>query len=154
VAVACLVGALALLAAGCGAQSHPNDQRPSVANRVSVTITPSAVIVDPGRIGVGPDKTQQIPQNQDHAQPPIRTDAPLNTIFVTANQTGEDVRLAIRGPRDAESNPIPGTSPGTMQTDLPAGTYVVSAAGVPGARPGKLIVGDYRASSQNDVLLP
>lgn len=152
--MACLVGALALLAAGCGAQSHPNDPRPQVASRVSITITPTAVIVDPARIGVGPDKTQQIPQNQNHAQPPIETEAPLNTVFVAANQTGEDVRLAVRGPRDAESNPIPGTSPGTMQTDLPAGTYVIAAAGAPGARPGKLVVGKYRPSSQNDVLLP
>jgi hypothetical protein len=31
---------------------------------------------------------------------------------------------------------------------------VVAAADVPGARPGKLVVGPYRASSQNDVLLP
>ena len=61
-AVAGAVGALALLAAGCGAESHPNDPRPQVATRVSVTVTPSRVIVDPVRIVVGPEKTQQIPQ--------------------------------------------------------------------------------------------
>lgn len=153
-AVAGAVGALALLAAGCGAQSHPNDPRPQVASRVSVTVTPTEVIVDPPRIGTGPDKTQQIPQNQNHPQPPIETDAPLDTVFVTSNQTGDEVRLAVRGPHDAESNPIPATSPGTLQTALPTGTYVIAAAGVPGARPGKLVVGKYRPSSQNDVLLP
>lgn len=150
----CAVGALALLAAGCGAQSHTNDQRPQVASRVSVTITPSEVIVDPPRIGVGPDKTQQIPQNQNHPQPPIKTEKSLDTVIVAANQTRKDVRLVLRGPREDESNPIAATSPGTLQTDLPAGTYVVAAAGAPGARPGKLVVGDYRPSSQNDVLLP
>jgi hypothetical protein len=154
VAVIGAIGALALAAAGCGAESHPNDPRPQVASRVSVTITPSGVIVQPGRIGVGPDKTQQIPQNQNQPQPPIDTDAPLDTVIVAANQTGSEATLVLRGPRDAESKPIPATSPGTMQTDLPTGTYVVAAAGIPGARPGKLVVGPYRASSQNDILLP
>ncbi|HEX5712728.1 MAG TPA: hypothetical protein VFX85_05395 [Solirubrobacterales bacterium] len=153
-AVAGAVGALALLAAGCGAESHPNDPRPQVATRVSVTVTPSRVIVDPVRIGVGPEKTQQIPQNQNHPQPPIKTNRPLDTIFVTANQTGENVRLVLRGPIDDESNPIAGTSAGTLQTGLKAGTYTVAAAGLPGARTGKLVVGPYRPSSQNDVLLP
>ena len=31
---------------------------------------------------------------------------------------------------------------------------MITAADIPGARPGKLVVGPYRASSQNDVLLP
>jgi len=152
--VACLVGVLVLAAAGCGAQSHPNEPRPQVATRISVTVTPSEVIVDPPRIGFGPERTQQIPQNQDHAQPPIKSDKPLNTVIVTANQTGDEIRLALRGPHDEESNPIAGTSAGTMQSGLPTGTYVVSAAGLSGARPGKLIVGPYRASSENDILLP
>ena len=154
VAVGGAIAALALVAAGCGAESHPNDPRPQVAIRVSVTITPTEVIVQPTRIGVGPDKTQQIPQNQNHPQPPIETDKALDTVIVAANQTRADVVLDLRGPRDADSGPIPGNSPGTLQTDLPTGTYVVAAADIPGARPGKLVVGPYRASSQNDVLLP
>jgi hypothetical protein len=152
--VAGAVGALALVAAGCGTESHTNNPRPQVASRVSVTITPSAVIVDPVRIGVGPEKTQQIPQNQNESQPPIKTDRPLDTIFVAANQTRSNVRLVVRGPREAESNPIARTSPGTLQTDLPAGTYVIAAAGLPKARAGQLVVGPYRPSSENDVLLP
>jgi hypothetical protein len=146
--------ALALIVAGCGAQSHPNEQRPQVALRVSVTITPKAVTVLPTRIGFGPDRTQQIPQNQNHAQPPIKTKAPLTTVIVTANQTTTDSHLELRGPRDASSGPILANSPGTMQTALPTGTYTIAAADIPGARPGKLTVGPYRASSQNDVLLP
>ena len=152
--MACLIGALVLAAAGCGAQSHPNGPRPQVATRISVTVTPKEVIVDPGRIGFGPAKTQQIPQNQNHAQPAIKSDKPLNTVIVAANQTGDEIRLALRGPSDEESNPIAGTSAGTMQSGLPTGTYVISAAGLPSARPGKLIVGPYRASSENDILLP
>jgi hypothetical protein len=148
------IGALALLAAGCGAETHPNDPRPQAASRVSVTIGPKAITVQPPAVGVGPARTQQIPQNQNHPQPPIRTKAPLTVAIVAANQTRTDTRLEIRGPRDATSGPIPGNSPGTLQTDLPSGTYIIAAAGIPGARLGKLVVGPYRASSQNDVLLP
>jgi hypothetical protein len=152
--VAGILGVLALAAAGCGSQSHPNEPRPQVSLRVSVTITPKAVTVQPSRIGFGPARTQQIPQNQNHAQPPIETDAPLNTVIVAANQTRTDSHLELRGPRDDSSGPILAGSPGTMQADLPTGTYTIAAADIPGARPGKLVVGPYRASSQNDVLLP
>jgi hypothetical protein len=153
-AVAGAIGALALVAAGCGAETHPNDQRPQVAIRVAVSITPKAVTVQPAAVGVGPARNQQIPQNREHAQPPIRTDGPLIVAIVAANQTRTDSRLEIRGPRDDSSGPIPAGSPGTLQTELPTGTYVIAAADLPGARPGKLVVGPYRASSQNDVLLP
>lgn len=154
-AVACAFGLLALVAAGCGAESHPNDQRPQVATRVSVTITPKAVTVQPLSVGNGPARTQQVPQNQNHAQPGIRDDdTPLTVAIVVANQTRSDSRLEIRGPVDDRSGPILAGSPGTLQTDLPAGTYTIAAADIPGARPGKLVIGPYRASSQNDVLLP
>jgi len=152
--VACALGALALAVAGCGAESHPNDQRPQVAIRVSITVTPRGITVQPAAIGEGADRTQQVPQNQNHAQPPIDTDAPLTVAIVTANQTRSDIRLQLRGPRDVSSGPIPATSPGTFQADLPTGTYTIAASGLPSARVGKLIVGPYRASSQNDVLLP
>jgi hypothetical protein len=154
-AVAGLVGALALAAVGCGAESHPNDQRRQVPIRVSVTITPKAVTVQPGAVGVGPARTQQIPQNQNHPQPEIKGDhRPLTVSIVVANQTRSESKLELRGPRDVSSVAIPPNSPATLQTDLPTGTYVLGAANIPGARPGKLVVGPFRASSQNDVLLP
>ena len=148
------IGALALVVAGCGAESHPNDPRPQVPLRISVSITPKAVTVQPGRIGLGPARSQQIPQNQNHPQPPIHTKAPVDVVFVIANQTRTDSQLEIRGAKDASSGPIDANSSGSFQTELPTGTYVIGAAGIPSARPGKLIVGPYRASSQNDVLLP
>jgi hypothetical protein len=153
----CVVGALTLVGAGCGAETHPNDQRPQVAIRVSVTITPKAVTVQPPAVGVGPARTQQIPQNQNHPQPEVRGDrdpGPLTASIVIANQTRSETKLELRGPRDASSVAIPPGSPGTLQIDLPTGTYVVGAANLPGARLGKLVVGRFRASSQNDVLLP
>jgi hypothetical protein len=146
---------LALLAAGCGAETHPNAQRPQVPIRVSVTISPKAVTVQPAAVGVGPARTQQIPQNQNHPQPEIKDDdGPLTVSIVIANQTRTDSKLELRGPTDVSSELLPAGSPATLQTDLPAGTYMFSAADVPGARPGKLVVGNFRASSQNDVLLP
>lgn len=150
-AVACLLGA-ALLVAGCGAEQYANEQRPQVSTRVSVTIGPNGLIVDPARIAFGREKFQELPQNQNHPEPPIKTDKPLDVTFVAANQTTRDSQLVIRGATDATSEPVLANSPGTFQVDLPTGTYTVTARGVPGSAP--LAVGPFRASSQNDVLLP
>jgi hypothetical protein len=145
----------ALAAAGCGAESHTNDPRPQSPTRVSVTISPKAVIVQPLEVGIGKEKSQQIPQNQNHPQPVIKgDDRPLDVIFVAANQTTTDSHLELRGPHDATSTPLYANSPGTFQAQLPAGVYTISAAGIPGAQPGKLVVGKIRTSSENDVLLP
>lgn len=151
----CGLLALALVAvAGCGAQTRVNDQRPQAASRVSVTIGPKAILVQPSSVGTGPDRTQQIPQNQHEAQPPTHRRGPLTVVLVAANQTETDSHLELHGPRNPSSDLVPAHSPGTLQVALPTGTYSITAAGIPGARPGKLIVGPYRASSQNDVLLP
>ncbi|HYQ79130.1 MAG TPA: hypothetical protein VEP91_08530 [Solirubrobacterales bacterium] len=153
-AIACLTGAVGLLAAGCGESRHANEQRPNVSTRVSVTINRGEVIVQPTKIGSEAEKFQEIPQNEDHPEPPIKTKAPLDVIFVAANQTATDTKLMIRGAKEAESETVFARSPGTFQVSLPAGSYTVTAAGMPEARPAHLTVGRYRASSQNDVLLP
>jgi hypothetical protein len=145
---------ISLLAAGCGESRHANQQRPSGSTRVSVTISPEQVIVQPTTIATGPEKTQQIPQNQNDPQPPIKTKAPLNVTFVAANQTPTDTKLMIRGAKEVESETVFARSPGTFHIALPAGSYTVSASGMPEARAAHLTVGRYRASSQNDVLLP
>lgn len=146
--------ALALAIGGCGAQSHVNDPRPQVPTRVSVSITPKAVTVAPSAVASGPEKHQQIPQNQNQPQPPIKgSKAPLDVVFVTANQTATESKLVIHGPTNATSEPIEGRSPGTFQAQLPAGNYTITAAGSK-APPAHLEVGHYRASSQNDLLLP
>jgi hypothetical protein len=153
VAAVLVVAALAL--AGCGAESHPNQPRPQAPTRVSVTISGKQVIVAPTEIGFGKEKSQQIPQNQNHPQPVIKGDErPLDVIFVTANQTDTDLHLEVDGPKEATSAAFPPSSPGTFQTELPTGTYTISAADIPGAKPGRLVVGPVRTSSQNDVLLP
>jgi hypothetical protein len=146
--------ALALVAAGCGAQTHPNEPRPQVPTRVSVTLSPRGLVVQPTRIAFGPEPKQQIPQNQNHPQPPIKTKKPLDVIFVIANQSRHDSRLRIEGvPKEVESEPLVASSPGTFQTTLPTGEYTLRAAGVPRGD-SSLAVGPYRASSENEVLLP
>jgi hypothetical protein len=152
-AAVCAVAAFAV--AGCGSESHKNEPRPQGATRVSVTISPKAVIVQPGEIGVGREKSQQIPQNQNHPQPVIKGDErPLDVIFVAANQTSADARLKLRGPHQTDSETVYANSAGSFQTELPAGEYTISAAGIPTAEPAKLVVGRVRTSTENDVLLP
>jgi hypothetical protein len=151
---------LAVVGAGCGAESHPNEPRPAVPTRVSVTIGKGGIEVQPQAIGMGPEKHQQLPQNQAHPQPPIKTQAPLDVVFVTANQTGSKEKLVIKGPKKATSPAITPNSPATFAAELPAGTYTIIADG--GCKQGGLCtfpgatfkVGPYRASSKNDLLLP
>ncbi|MFL5897533.1 MAG: hypothetical protein ACJ76D_03590 [Solirubrobacterales bacterium] len=152
-ALAGLLGTAALLV-GCGESRHANEQRPQVSRRVSVTISPKEVIVQPTRIAFGPERTQQIPQNQNHPQPPTHRNGPLNVTFVVANQTARDVTVQVlRQSRELRAAKIFAHSPGSFQAELPTGTYLISA-GTPEAQPDHLTVGSYRASSQNDVLLP
>ncbi len=144
---------LAVVGAGCGAESHPNEPRPAVATRVSVTIGKGGIVVRPKIVGAGPEKHEQLPQNQNHPQPPIKTKAPLDVVFVTANQTSKDSKLVIRGPHQATSPQIYANSPATFAAELPTGSYTIAAAGRHGP-PATFKVGPYRASSKNDLLLP
>ena len=154
VAAGCVLGALALVVAGCGAEEHANDPRPQPPTRVSVAITPHSITLQPPRIAVGPEPTQQIPQNQHAGQPPIRTKAPVDVVFVAANLTDVDSKLEIRGPKETTSDLLVANGNGSLLSALPTGTYTISAADIPGAKPVRFVVGPYRTSSQNDVLLP
>lgn len=151
------VVAIGLAAGGCGESRHPNQQRPQVSTRVSVTITDGAVVVEPSKVATGPEKSQQIAQNQNHPQGEIRhSKAPLDVTFVVANQTGHPTAVKVRGAgHEVESASIGPRSPETFAAELPAGSYAVTATGVSGsAGSSRLEVGTYRASSQNDLLLP
>jgi hypothetical protein len=152
-AIAALVAATALLL-GCGESRHANQQRPNVSTRVSVTITDRELIVQPIEIGARAESTQEIPQNVEHPEPPIKSTKPLDVIFVIANQTSHPSTVQIHDQsRLVKGTKVEPRSPGTMQAELPTGHYSISA-GKTRARPAHLTVGRYRASSQNDVLLP
>jgi hypothetical protein len=155
VAASCALGVLVLLAAGCGASEHPNDPRPQPPTRVSVAISDGAISVQPPQVAIGPEPTQQIPQNQHAKQPVVRSDAPLNVVFVAANLTDVDSRLQVRGNgKDLSSEPLYANANISLQAILPSGVYQVSAADIPSAKPAKLVVGPRRTSSENDLLLP
>jgi hypothetical protein len=148
------VGALALTALGCGAEEHVNEPRPSPPTRVSVAVSTDSITVQPSRIGFETERAKLIQQNRKQPQPPIHTDAPLDIVFVTANLTDTESNLRIHGPKDATSNPLVANGNSSYLASLPTGTYTITAAGIPKAKSAKLMVGPYRASSQNDVLLP
>lgn len=153
--IAALLGLGAWAGTGCGAESHPNEPRPEPPTHVSVSISPAGVVsVQPQRIAVGPEPRQQMLQNRYHGQPQVHTNRPLEVTFVAANQTEFDSHLELHGPKSATSPPVLANSPNQFQATLPTGTYTIAAAGIPGAKPGKLVVGPYRQSSENDVLLP
>jgi hypothetical protein len=155
IAASCALGALALLAVGCGASEHPNGPRPQPPTRVSVAISDGAISVQPPRIAIGPEPTQQIPQNQHAKQPAVDSDAPLNVVIVAANLTDVDSRLQLRGSgKNLSSEPLYANANVSMQAILPTGVYRVSAADIPSAKPAKLVVGARRTSSENDLLLP
>jgi hypothetical protein len=145
---------LTLVAAGCGTEESANEPRPQPPTRVSVSITPRSITVQPRRVAIGPEPTQQIPQNQHAGQPPVRSNAPLDVVLVAANLTDFDSKLELRGPKDVTSGPLIANGNASLQTSLPTGIYTVSAADIPSAKPVRFTVGPYRTSSQNDVLLP
>jgi len=153
-AVACALGALVLLVAGCGAHDRVNDPRPPASTRVSVSIAEDAITVQPPRIAVGPEPTQQIPQNQHTSQPQVRSKAPLTVVVVAANLTRFDSKLELRGPKDVSSGPLYANGSGSFVADLPTGVYRLTAADIPAAKAARLSVGPYRTSSENDILLP
>lgn len=151
----CLLAGLALLVAGCGAEERVNEPRPQPPTRVSVAVAENGITVQPERIAFGPEPTQQIPQNRGAGQPPVQSDAPLDVVLVAANLTDLDSRLRVRGEgAEATSESLVANGNISLQTALPAGVYRVSAAGVPSAKSARLVVGPYRSSSENDVLLP
>jgi hypothetical protein len=145
--------ALAGLSAS-GAEEHSNDPRPSPPVRVSVAVHDDSITVAPQQIALGPEKAKLIPQNKDQKQPDIGDDRPLVVVFVTANLTTEESKLRIEGSqKTATSGPLVANGNNTFQVGLPTGNYKISAEGIDAA-PARLEVGPYRASSQNDLLLP
>ncbi len=139
---------------GCGESRHANQPRPQVSTRVSVTINPKQLIVQPTKVAVGPEPKQEIEQNQGNPAPPIKTKAPLDMTVVAVNQTATNTKLKITGTKSGESDTVYAHSPGTFGFKLPAGQYTISAVNMPDSRPAHLTVGKYRESSQNDLLLP
>lgn len=119
----------AVLAAGCGAEDHPNEPRPPVPAELSAKVDDRKVVVVPDRIGAG------------------------LAVVTVSNQSADDVQVAFDGPTDAKSDEIPAGSVGQVQFELETGEYRIDA-GVPTISSGTMSVGPERPSAQNELLLP
>ena len=122
---------LAAVAAGCGADDHPNKARPPVPLEVSAKVGKDRVVVAPGEFGAG------------------------LAVFTISNQTDDVVQLALDGPTEAVSDPIEAGGVMTgFKVPMEEGAYEASAGAESNARPTELVVGPERPSSQNDLLIP
>jgi hypothetical protein len=125
------LAALALVAAGCGAEDHPNDPRPPVPFEVSAKVGDDKVVVSPSKFGSG------------------------LAVFTISNQTDDIVQLALHGPTEAVSEPIEaGGATDSFKVPMEEGAYEVSAGAEANSRPAEVLIGPKRKSSQNEVLLP
>ncbi len=147
--------ALALSAAGCGAESHPNDPRPPLAAEVTGNITNGAVQIQPTSVGVKHGNGSSLQQNVGK-EPNADAKAPLVVSFTTSNTTNVNTTLEIHGPGgfDKRSGEIVAQGNNIFKVGLPTGHYTIEAADLPGAKPATFYVGPVRVSSQNDLLLP
>jgi hypothetical protein len=148
--------AVALVVAGCGAESHANDPRPPIAAEVTVNVTNTGVQAQPGAVGVKKANSGSIDQNQGHGSPKGDAKAPLVVNFTASNTTNIDTTLEIHGPGGFEkrSGPLVAQGNTMYKVGLPNGHYTIEAADLPGAKPASFFVGPNRISAQNDLLLP
>ena len=125
------LAAVAIFAAGCGAEDHPNDPRPPVPLEVSAKVGKDRVNVSPRDFGAG------------------------LAVFTFSNQTDDVVQLALDGPTEAVSDPIEAGGVMTgFKVPMEEGAYEASAGAESRARPAELSIGPERPSSQNQLLTP
>jgi hypothetical protein len=151
------VVAAALLGAGCGPSSHPNDPRPPAPAEITVNIAPTQMQVQPPTAGVTNRTTANLSQNQGVKQPAANPKADVVVHFTISNATSTNTALEIRGPNLGApkiSPEIVANGNATYQVALPTGRYRIDAADIPRAVPAPFIVGPERTSSQQDLLLP
>ena len=144
---------LALFAAGCGAEDHPNEPRPPQAVEVSVSITDTRLSVQPSSVGFG-DSDQPMSQNRGEPQAELSSNRPLTVSFTVVNLTDQNTQLQIEGPASETSETVIAQGTNRFKVELPTGEYFVTADGVPGTPETSFSVGGQRPSSQNDLLLP
>ena len=144
---------LALFAAGCGAEDHPNKPRPPQTVVVTATISEDRLSVQPNNVGYG-KSDQPMSQNRGLPQPELDSGRPLTVSFTVSNLTDYDSVLQVEGPASDASAPINAQGVGSFKFELPTGDYTIAATGVPGSPSSRFAVGPKRLSAQNDLLLP
>jgi hypothetical protein len=126
---ATLAAASALVFAACGSDDVDNNPRPAATIQVAARVDSEKVVVSPHRFGAG-----------------------LVNITV-ANLSDSPVRFTLTGPKETATPEIQPGAPGSLQVELPEGSYEASAEGS-GVQPATVEVGPKRESSRNQLLLP
>jgi hypothetical protein len=129
VTFATLAAASALVLAACGSDDVDNNPRPAAPIQVAARVDSEKVVVSPHRFGAG-----------------------LVDITV-ANLSDSPVRFTLTGPKETATPEIQPGAPGSLQVELPEGSYEASAEGS-GVQPATVEVGPKRESSRNKLLLP
>lgn len=119
----------AAVAAGCGAESHPNEPPPPVPISLSAKVDDRNVVVVPDGVGAGLVQ------------------------MTISNQSDDDVQLAFSGPTEARSPKIPAGGVGSLQFQVETGDYTVEPS-VSTIAPAEMVVGRERPSSKNILQLP
>jgi hypothetical protein len=133
---ALLVLSSAVLAAGCGGSSKfKNDPRPPTPIQLTGVVTDKRVTISPKRVGAGP------------------------VILIVSNQTDAAHTVTLEGGGTTDTvGPVNPLDTAQLQSTLKPGTYTVKAgskqATTKEIEPGTLTVGQKRASSSNQLLLP
>ena len=144
---------LALFAAGCGSEDHPNEPRPPQAVEVTVSISDNRLSVQPSEVGYG-NSDQPMSQNIDQPQAELSSSRPLTISFTVSNLTDYDTVLQFEGPASESSPKVIAQGTNGFKFDLPSGDYFIVATGIPGTPQTSFSIGPKRPSSQNDLLLP
>ena len=129
--MASALAAIAVTAAGCGSDDHPNDPRPAKPIEVTARVDNDVVEVSPSKFGAG------------------------LVVFTISNQSDGAAALTVDGPVAASSQTLePGAVSDDFKVDLQEGTYEVTGGEESQAKPQELVVGPARPSAQDELLLP
>ncbi len=124
-------GLLALIAlGGCGRDDFKNDPKPAVPIAATIEISAEKIDISPSGFGAG------------------------LVNFIIANNSGADAELAIKGPTEELSSPIPSNGNGVFKVEMKAGDYRLSINGDKAIKPVQVTVGPDREPANNDLLLP
>lgn len=131
IALPASLAVLGVLAAGCGAEDHPNEPRPPSPIEVTARVDDDNVDVSPKEFGAG------------------------LAVITVSNQSDSVVELTLDGPVAATSQPIePGSVTDDFKVALEEGEYEVTGGLESDAKPDELLVGPERPSAQDKLLLP
>lgn len=128
-ALAVMAALAVVVFAGCGSD-FKNDPKPPVTLEATIAISPKQVDVEPRDFGAG------------------------LVNFVIANNSDSEAVVALRGPIDQTSSPVPAAGNGIFRVDMRTGDYLIAVVGQPLIKTTRFAVGPERPPSNNVLQLP